>query len=111
MPKIPTRIKNIVVLILLLTVFPLAFVEGFLAYLYHSSDKEGLQLLSQTYDIFYKICINSAYISLIFTCIISHYIIKTPKLKLWSKLSLIFLTYFVLFLILIFVIVFSLDFL
>ena len=109
MPKHLVKTKNIIVFMLLLTFFPLVFVEGFLAYLYHSSDEEGLRLFNQTYDIFYKICINSAYISLILTYIISHYIIKIKKLKLWSKLSLIFLTYFVLFLILIFVIVFGLG--
>lgn len=109
MPNIPTRTKNIILLILLLTVFPLVFVEGFLAYLYHSSDEEGLQLLNQTYDIFYKICINSAYISLILTYIISHYIIKNKKLKSWLILSLIFLIYLALFLTLMFVITFSLG--
>ena len=81
MPKILNRAKNIVVLILLLTVFPLVFVEGFLAYVYHFSDDEGLRLFKQTYDVFYKICMNSAYISLFLTYIASHFIRKSQKLR------------------------------
>ena len=95
MPKILNRAKNIVVLILLLTVFPAMFVEGFLAYVYHFSDDEGLRLFKQTYNVFYKICMNSAYISLFLTYIASHFISKSQKLKL-----------FILFMIFIFVIIF-----
>ena len=109
MPKILVKAKNIVILILLFTVFPLVFVEGFFAYLYHFSDAEGLQLLEQTYGVYYKICINSAYVSLILTYILSHFIIRAEKLKRWLKLLLILLIYFILFQIFTFVIVFILG--
>lgn len=109
MPKILTKAKNIVVLILLLTVFPAMFVEGFLAYVYHFSDDEGLQLFKQTYNVFYKICMNSAYISLFLTYIASHFISKSQKLKLWLKWLFIAFIYFILFMILIFVIIFILG--
>ena len=109
MPKILNRAKNIVVLILLLTVFPAMFVEGFLAYVYHFSDDEGLQLFRQTYDIFYKICMDSAYISLFLTYIASHFIRRNQKLKLWLGWLFIALIYFILFMVLIFVIIFTLG--
>lgn len=106
MPKLLTKTKNIVIFILLLTIFPLTFVEGFIAYLHHFSDDEGLKLLNQTYDIFYKICLNSAYISLIITYIAAHFITKIKNIKLWIKLLLISLTYIILFIIFIFTIIF-----
>ena len=109
MSKILVKAKNIVVLILLLTVFPLVFVEGFLAYVYHFSDDVGLQLFKQTYDVFYKICMDSAYISLFLTYIASHFILKSQKLRLWLRWLLIALIYFILFMILIFVIIFILG--
>ena len=109
MSKILVKAKNIVVLILLLTVFPLVFVEGFLAYVYHFSDDVGLQLFKQAYDVFYKICMDSAYISLFLTYIASHFILKSQKLRLWLRWLLIALIYFILFMILIFVIIFILG--
>ena len=108
MPKILARAKNIVIFILLLTVFPAMFVEVFLAYLYHFSDAEGLQLFKQTYDVFYKICMNSAYISLMLTYIVAYFIIKNPKLRLLLKWLLVPLIYFILFMIFIFIIIFIL---
>ena len=86
MPKILNRAKNIVVLILLFTVFPAMFVEGFLAYVYHFSDDEELRLFKQTYDVFYKICMNSAYISLFLTYIASHFISKSQKIIFGYKI-------------------------
>ena len=48
MTKLLTKTKKIVIFILLLTIFPLTFVEGFMAYLHHFSDDEELKLLNQT---------------------------------------------------------------
>ncbi len=106
MPKILTRTKKVIILILLLTVLPQMFVDGFLAYLYHFSDPQTLQLLEQTHDVYYKICINTAYFSLILTYIAAHFIIKSQKLKLWHKVFIIPLIYIILFQILIFVTIF-----
>lgn len=106
MSKLLTKTKNIVIFILLLTIFPLTFVEGFMAYLHHVSDDEELKLLNQTYDIFYKICLNSAYISLMLTYIVTYFITKIKNIKLWIKLLLISMTYIILFIVFIFTIIF-----
>ena len=106
MQKILAQTKNIVILILLLAVVPPVFVKGFFAYLYHFSDTETLSMLEKNRDVYYKVCINSAYISFVITYILIASINKIKKIRLWFRLILIPIIYFVLFQILIFVIIF-----
>jgi len=109
MQKILSQTKNIVILILLFAVIPAVFVKGFFAYLYHFSDAEMLKMFNQTQDVYYKICINSAYISFGITYILINVVNKIKNLRLWGKLIFIPIIYFVLFQLLIFVIIFMLG--
>ncbi len=106
MQKILLQTKNIVILILLFAVLPQVFVNGFFAYLYNFSDIETINKLKQTHDVYYKTCINSAYVSLGITYTIAHYLIKPKKLNLWLKWILISIIYFVLFQLLIFAVIY-----
>ena len=104
MQKILTQTKHIVILILLFTIVPELFVKGFFAYIYHVADEELLNMLKQTHNTYYKICMDAAYISLFLTYA-AYFILKKTKLKSWLKFLFIFLIFFVLFHLLVFLIV------
>lgn len=109
MQKILTQAKNIVIFILLLTVIPLGFVNGFFAYLNTLEDAESMALLKTTKDIYYKLCMDAAIISFIGTYITAHFIKKMRSLKIWLKILLLVVLYIVLFFVWQFVLIFILG--
>lgn len=104
MRKILTQTKHIVILILLFTIVPELFVKGFFAYIYHVADEELLNMLKQTHNTYYKICMDAAYLSLFLTYAASYFILKKNNLRLWLKFLFIFLVFIVLFHLLVFLI-------
>lgn len=109
MQKVLTQAKHIVIFILLFTVIPLGFVEGFFAYLNCIGDAELTALLNTTGDVYYKLCMDAAIISFILTYLMMPFIKKMGNLKIWLKFLLIAALYVVLFFICQFILIFVLG--
>lgn len=108
MQKISSQAKHIVLFILLLTVVPLGFVNGFFAYLKSQGTPENIELFYSDSSQYFKLCLNAAIIS--FICVYPLYFSKSmAKLKIWLKILLSVLLYLVLFFIWQFIFIFVLN--
>ena len=110
MQKILTQAKHIIIFILLLTVIPLGFVNGFFAYLNYIGDDEITALSNTTGDVYYKLCMDAAIISFFLTYLFMYFIKKIRNLKIWMKILLIVVLYVVLFFVWQFILIFLLGY-
>ena len=109
MQKILTQVKHIVIFILLLAIVPRGFVKGFFAYLNYTGDEELSRLLKTTGEVYYSLCMDAAIISFILTYLAVYFIRKMHRLKIWLKVLLIAMLYFILFIALQFVLIWMLG--
>lgn len=110
MQKVFTQAKHIVIFILLLTVIPSGFVNGFFTYINHIEDEELAEMLKMTGNVYYDLCMDAAILSIICTYIVAHFIRQADNLKRWLKFLLIVILYVVLFFVWQFILIFLLGY-